>query len=90
MNKNQNVMLHLYNPGPSGTRLVKIKVDNTIKALSILRSNGDQIKGDLICSNALNNKDCELIFAVDFQEASYTYIKLKKLSSGGTIKVIDL
>lgn len=90
LNEGKTVLLHLYNPGPADTYMTRIKLDNSIPALSIINSDNENVQGDLICSNSANTKDCELILNLKYKEASYSYLKLKKLSSGGSMKVVSL
>lgn len=68
--------------------MIRIKVDNSVTFLNIINDAGSNIAGDLICSNNANTKDCELVFNLYFNETSYSYAKLKKLTSGGSVKVI--
>lgn len=89
LNENKKVLLHLYNPGPAGTYMVRVKLDNSIKSLNILNANNDRVSGDLICANSLNLNDCELIVNLEFKETSYSYLKLNK-ASDGSMKVIPL
>ena len=86
----KKVLLQLYNPGSNGTYPIRIKVDNSASFINIVDMAGKFIKGDLICSNSKNTKDCELIFNTPLKAAAYTYIKLAPLSSGGSVKVIPL
>ena len=38
LNQDKSVLVHLYNPGAAGTYQVRIKLDNSIKSLSIVNS----------------------------------------------------
>ena len=73
-------MVNLYNSGPKGNFPIHFRVPN--KDLNIVAKYNSKISGDVICANFKDSNDCELIFYIDIEESSNTYIKIS--TEGGS------
>lgn len=76
----KTVLVSLYNPGAKGTYTIRLKVPN--KELNVISQTNASLVGDIICSNLKDATDCELIFNLDFDESSNSYVKLVPTASG--------
>jgi hypothetical protein len=76
----KSVLVSLYNPGPKGTYTVKLKVPP--KELNVVRQSNMNVNGDIICNNLKDANSCELIFNLDFEESSNSYVKITVYAGG--------
>lgn len=67
-------MVNLYNSGAKGNFPIHFRVPN--KDLNIVGKDNSKISGDVVCANFKDSNDCELIFYVDIDESSNTYVKI--------------
>ena len=75
LEQDRNVLLQIYNPGPNGNYLIKVKV-STSRKINLINKENAKLKGDLICGNTRNTKDCELIFNLQMEETSWEFVKI--------------
>ena len=81
----KTVLVNLYNPGAKGTYTIRLKVPN--KELNVVSQTNASLVGDIVCSNLKDATDCELIFNLDFDESSNSYVKLVP-TVGGSAKLV--
>ncbi len=74
LQKNQAVLLAIYNPTVSRTLTTRVKVPSG--KLLIVDSKANNIKGDVICANTTDTTDCDLFFNYNYPGYNYTYIVL--------------
>ncbi len=90
LSQNKTILIQLYNPGPKGTYQIKLKVPKL--DLSILSIGNQAIKGDVFCPNTIGNEmdQCELIFNIDFEESSNSYVRIQKSAkASASATVVD-
>ena len=80
----KTVLISFYNPGAAGSYIIRLKAYP--KELNIVSLANTNIAGDIICANVKDANDCELIFSLDFDQSSNSYVKLVPVSSGGSAK----
>ena len=60
LEKGQNVLVNLYNPGAKGIIPIRLKVPS--QEIKILSERNVPIEGDVVCLNPKDASDCELLF----------------------------
>lgn len=86
LNAGKTVLVSFYNPGAKGSYPIKLKVP--AKQLNIASQTNQNIAGDVICNNLKDKTDCELLFNLDFEQSSNSYVKLVPIS--GSAKMVTV
>ncbi len=84
-------MISFHNPGNAGTYPIRLRVPK--KELIIVHQSNAAIEndGDIICGNLKDTSDCELLFNLDFSEASNAYVKVfstETIASANYVEII--